>query len=236
MAQELKYTAVVLGKRDIGETDRLYIFYTKEKGKIIVVGKGTKKPDAKLAGNLETAMLSEVFVMQGKGRGKITGAIPLNYFLEIKKNQEILLKTLEIFRIFGKIVSEEEKDERVFNLLLGCLKTLEKKPEKAGIIATGFIFKFMDFLGYRAEAEKCASCGARLQPENNFFSASRGGVVCGKCSLSFSEKLKISPEAIKAIRIFLKNKIENFSKINIPEKDLKNLEIIQKQALAWIMD
>ncbi len=248
MAQEFKYMAIVLGKRDIGETDRLYILYTREKGKIAVVGKGTKKSDAKLAGNLETGMLSEVFVAQGRGKGKIIGAIPLDYFWEIKNSQELLFQMLRVFKIFGKIVSEQEKDERMFDLLLGYLKTLEKnpveergpngtlRPEKNRMITLGFMFKFIDFLGYGIEVEKCVNCGVRLLPESNYFMASRGGVVCGKCASNLSGKIKISPETIKTIRLFLRNRIENFGKISVPEEKMKNLEMIQKLALDWIMD
>ncbi len=57
---EYRYTAIVLGKKEVGETDRLYTFYTREQGKVRVVAKGVRKPEAKLAGQLEN--LSSVLV------------------------------------------------------------------------------------------------------------------------------------------------------------------------------
>ena len=39
---EYKYNGIILGKNDIAETDRIYSIYTREAGKIRVLGKGVE--------------------------------------------------------------------------------------------------------------------------------------------------------------------------------------------------
>jgi DNA repair protein RecO (recombination protein O) len=127
---EYKYSGIVLGKIDIGETDRLYVVYTREAGRVLAKAIGVKKPNAKLAGNLEPLTYSEIFLAKGRGQGNITGAIAVENFLEIKNNIEALEKVFEAMKIFSRLVTQEEKDERIFHLLLGYLLAIEEVVEK----------------------------------------------------------------------------------------------------------
>jgi hypothetical protein len=83
--------------------------------------------------------------------------------------------------------------------------------------------------------ENCVKCGARLKPENNFFSAPSGGVLCSGCADLSAKKVKIENASIKLIRLFLKNKIENFTKISILEKDIINTKLIAGEMVKWIV-
>jgi DNA repair protein RecO (recombination protein O) len=234
-----KYNSIILSKIDIGETDRLYFAYTKEAGKIRAKAIGVKKPNAKLAGNLEPLTNSEIFLARGRGRGNITGAIVLNNFSAIKFDILTTQKIFYVFGIFNRLITEEEKDEKIFKLLLGYLEVMdglasEKNVHKLDIVTLGFLFKLLLSLGYGIEAEKCVICGSKLEPKDNYFNAEMGGVVCPKCNSSLSKKIRISPDAIKLIRIFLKNKIENLVKIEVGKEVIKNLKIVVQEEINWI--
>jgi len=237
---DYKYKGIILGKRDIGEADRIYSIYTLEAGKIQVKAIGVRRLNAKLAGHLETATLAEIFVAKTRGMGKITGAIILDNFLNIKSDLEAINRVGYVFGVFEKIIKEQEKDENIFNILSDFLKILDKMSagdknlEKMDILVVGFIFKLLFEMGYGIEVEKCVYCGDRLRPENNFFSSEKGGVLCGNCYKLENKRIKISPESIKLIRIFLKNKIENLAKLKVAPKDINNLKIITQETLNWI--
>ena len=70
--------------------DRLYSIYTNEAGKIRVLGKGVRNPNAKLAGSLESVTYSEINVSRTKGLGKITSAVASNSFLAIKSGVPVV--------------------------------------------------------------------------------------------------------------------------------------------------
>lgn len=225
-----------MNKRDVGEVDRIYTIYTLEGGKIRVLGKGVRKPNAKLAGNLESVTQAEIFVAKSKGLGKITGSIAVNNFPNIKSDFDLLNKVFYVFKILGKIISEEEKDEKIFNLLEKYLAGMDAfgiDENKADILTLGLLFKVLDEMGYRLEVEKCVHCEKKLLPENNYFSVSRGGILCSSCAKLENNKTKVSNESIKLIRIFLKNKIENLSKLQVERRDLDNLKIILRETLHW---
>lgn len=238
---DYKYSGIIISKRDLSETDRIYNFYSKEEGKIQAVGRGVKKPNAKLAGNLEPLTCAEIFVSRRKGLGNITGAIAVNNFSAIKESFPATDRVFWVLSHFDKLITQQEKDEKVFELFLEYLEAMEKlsaekKPEdKFDIVSIGFLFKLGQMLGYKISMEHCAVCGKKtMAGNNNFFSAERGGALCGECGKIERRKVRNSDSSIKLIRIFLKNKIGNLSKLEVPEKDLRELKLIWRELAGWI--
>jgi DNA repair protein RecO (recombination protein O) len=234
-----KYTAIILSSHDVGEFDRLYILYTKENGVVKAMGRGVRKQTAKLAGHLEPGTLSEVYIARSRGMGQITSAIALDNFESIKKDFEKLAEVLKIFKFFTRHFSEEEKDERIFELLSGFLDLLNRKaptppqssPQAGGevLAAEAFWWKLFDALGHRPETMKCAKCEARLEENaEKFFSVSRGGIVCGKCFSGEQDLAKISSDQIKLLRIFLANPLEKILKVKVDERESRALGRIRR--------
>ena len=237
---DYKYNAIILSKNDIGETDRIYAVYSLEAGKVRLLAKGVRKPNAKLAGSLEPITHTEIFAAKNRGRGNITGAIAVDNFSSVKKNISALENIFYALDLFGRLINQEEKDEKTFILLLEYLKAMEKNSAeneddmKKEILTQGFLIKLLENLGYAIQAKNCVFCGEKIISGQNWFSPERGGVICGKCSAKESNKTKISDEAIKFIRIILENKIENLAKLKAEEKNIKNLKIIVSSAIKWI--
>ncbi len=235
---ELKYTGIILSKKDIGEADRIYGIYTMEAGKIQAKAVGVRKQNAKLAGALENFTLADITVVKKNGTGKITSSIIENSFLNIRSNFETIAAVFEIAKIFNRLVGIGERDEKIFNLLKDYLETVNKltgrDKEKVEIISQGFIFKLLKELGYKIEAEKCVHCGKKLNPENNFFSAEQGGIICQNCATGLKNILPISVNAIKLARLFLTNSLKSSAKIKASEKEVGELKLISMVLLDWI--
>jgi len=238
---DYKYQGIILNKKDVGETDRIYTIYTLEMGKIRVLAKSVRKVRAKLAGYLEPITEAEIFIAKTKGLGKITGSIVGNNFLQIKSNISSMKQVFYVFKILEKIISEQNRDEKTFSLLQEYLKVMEdlsgekslKNENKKNILTLGFLFKFLGELGYQVEADRCVRCEKKLIPLKNYFSARRGGVLCLGCATQENQKIKVSDESIKFIRISLKNKISNLVKIDATGKDTNQIKIILSDFLRW---
>jgi DNA repair protein RecO (recombination protein O) len=238
---DFKYTSLILSKHDIKEVDRIYNFYTLEEGKIQAVGRGVRRPNAKLAGNLEPLTHCEVYVSKKKGIGSITGAIAVNNFSAIKADFLAISRVFWVCSHFDKLITQQEKDVRTFLLFLEYLEamerlSLEKKAEyKFDIVTLGFLFQLTESLGYKIRVECCANCGKKIVAgDDNFFSAERGGALCATCAKTERKKVKNSDTSIKLVKIFLKNKIKSFSKLEVSEKDLRELKIIWKELIDWV--
>ena len=238
--EEHKYTGIVLLKRDVGETDRLYSIYTLERGKIAVMARGVRKAKSKLAGKLENFYLIDFTVMKNRGMGNLASSIVENSFSYLRSDFDALEKVFASTRIFNRLINDEEKDPKVFELLLSYLEIMDifakdSFVDKYSLAEQGFLFKFLDLLGYKIEATKCISCGESLSAsKKNYFNYSEGGMTCNKCVVSANNTMAVSNNSIKIIRIFFQNRLSSLSKLNISRKDIQEIRRISKSFISWV--
>jgi DNA repair protein RecO (recombination protein O) len=237
---ELRYNAIVLKKKEVGETDRLYTLYTENSGKLQLVAKGVRKPEAKLAGQLETLMQGLIIVVKGKGTGKIAGAVAEKSFVHVRSDLDILKRVLETVSIFERLVGLEEKDPELFALLSQYLELVndlaqEGKKEKVLLISEAFLFQLFSHLGYEIETGACVVSGEKLaQGERHFFSPSAGGMLRGEHVHLAPGALPITESAIKLLRLFLSNKLPNITKVSVDHQGLRELHQVSQRFYQWI--
>jgi DNA repair protein RecO (recombination protein O) len=235
---EYKYTGIVLNKRDVGETDRIYTMYTLEGGKVRSLAKGVRKAHAKLASSLENFTLADITIVRTKGLGKITGSIVEQNFSSLKKNCDALMHVFSDMAIFEKMVDLDHQDRAVFVLLREYFQTMDSQAEKENasgceIISLGFIVKLLDMLGYAIEVDLCVVCGCKLSQHSICFSPEHGGALCQDCAQKVSASCWIKPNSIKLIRLFLKNNLASLFKIKANKEDCDNARIAIEDFVRW---
>jgi DNA repair protein RecO (recombination protein O) len=235
---ETRLTGIILGKRDVGEADRLYTFYTLEKGKIQAVAKGVRKSAARLAASLENFNLVSLTLVGKGGTKKITHAIIEENFSCIRNNLESLEQVFSTVKILDKLVEKGEKDVELYKYLVDFLRSVNSLGVNSGfkleIIRLGYILKMLDQLGYRFEVNKCVNCRKNLQSGNNFFNISSGGVFCGDCGKISYSAIKISDNSIKAMRIIYQNQIGSLKKLQTDRRGVNELKAVIEGYLRWI--
>lgn len=237
---ELRYDAIILKKKEVGETDRLYTLYTSKHGKVQTVAKGVRKPEAKLAGQLETLMHGLVIIVKGRGMGKVAGAVAEHAFPHLRTDVDILRRVLDTVNAFERMVEWDESDPELFDLLLEYLRLAddlakEKKREKVWLLSEGFLMQLYAHLGYRIETGTCAVSGEKLRSgEQHFFSPSQGGVLSGEHHHGDGQAIPVSETTIKYIRLFLNNRLESLEKIQATERELREIRLVSSRFFLWI--
>lgn len=247
MSIERNYTGIILGKIEVGETDRIYDIYTLEAGRLRVFGRGTRKPHAKLASALENFNLVNVSIARRRGLGNITGVVAEENFFKLKDNFDDLFSVFESINILKRNIHFEEVDKNVFLLLYSFLRTSNDLAEselvncsddelkmKKDLLLQGFIFKLLSLLGYAVEVGKCVVCGCVLVEGTNYFSARRGGVLCKGCFRYGGNKILVRDNSIKLLRIFFTNNLESIIKVSVEKKEVQDLRRISQDFLRWI--
>ncbi len=236
---EHRYTAIVLGRREVGETDRIYTLYTREQGKVRAIARGVRKPTAKLAGSLETLMIARLTVINGRGTGKIAGAVAEEPFLSLRTDFEALTRSLRAFHYLERLVDLGEPDERLY--LLGR-EYLEIADVLAGLKAGGasrliteaFLLQAFSELGYHIEAHRDAGTGGPLASGGTYlFSPSAGGVMDAGTG-SDPAAVPVSENTVKLLRLILSNRLRSCAKIKASERELRELERLTERFYRWI--
>ncbi len=143
---------IIIKKQDKGENDKLITLFTKDYGKITLIAKSVRKNKSKLSGHLNLFSFSEVGFVLGRGFKVLTSAIEVNSFSSVKNNPNKLKITDYISSLIFKYTQSEEKDEKIFNLILLAISYLDGKEFselKLEYLSRYFEYRFLSILGYQ---------------------------------------------------------------------------------------
>jgi len=162
--------AIVLSRRDFREYDQIISVYTKENGKREALARGIKKITSKNAALLLPFFLLEVEIVPGKEIDHLTYVQPSRVFTKIIPSLEKIMIEEYILKLADEFILPQEKDESIFNLLVSFLDFVNSVEKIATLnLATGFIFKLWQCLGFGAQNEKFSGwLKSDWQTINNF--------------------------------------------------------------------
>lgn len=227
-----KIEAIILKSRDIKEYDRIYTVFSRELGKIEVLGVGVRKPTAKLASGLEPITRSEIFLIRGKWMDKATGVIISNQYPNIKTQEDKITAARRILHLVGDFCNEKEPNEEIYQMLCLYFGELDQKDkEKREILFLAIVWKMLSWLGYVPNISVCGLCKKKLREQGEFTFSSSLGVVCSDClreksRQNFERQLRISKNAVKALKIFQSEKIQIIEKLRIRDENIREIRKI----------
>jgi len=220
----------VLKKEDQAEADQLFTIFSKDFGKIKILGKAIRKITSKLRAGMELFYLSQIEFIQGKTYKILTEAMVIDKFKEMRENLERLNIAFKISEDLDNLLKGEEQDEKIWQLLLEVFEKLNNLQ----LIYHYFFWNFISILGYKPELYFCASCQKKLKPEKLYFSVKEGGLICKNCFNKFDTGIEININAIKILRLIIKKDWKILEHIKINDEDEKCLEIISQNAILSI--
>ena len=165
MAVHYRTQGFFIKKTDRGEDSRLFTVYTKNFGKLKILGRAIRKIRSKLKSGAEIFCLSEIEFIQGKARKTLTDAIPVENFSFIRKDLKKLKIVHQIFGVLDNFISKEEKDDEIWRLLSEVLDRLNNPQFKINhlpLVYYYFFWNFVSVLGYKPEFHDCTINKAKI--------------------------------------------------------------------------
>lgn len=147
MYQKYHTDALVLGSREIGESDRMLALYTKDFG--LVRGRGTslRATKSKMRYSLQNYSLAHVALVKGKAGWRLAGAKAIGG--ANKKNPKAVSAFARISGLVTRFVAGEEAHERLFDILKEAHSALmQEKCDAWPSIELICVARIMHTLGY----------------------------------------------------------------------------------------
>jgi len=225
----------VLSIENFGENDLNLIFFSEEEGKIKILVKGARKPQAKLRGLCQFFIFLELKVVKGKRNIHLIGGRELKVFKNIVESFKKIKETSFLLSILNGFSPFLKKEPKIFAL---SLKTLEKinslSEEKTDLLKSAFLIKFLAFSGFKPELKKCLICHKLLLENFVFFDFKQGGLICSACQKTKnSDQIKISSEILGILQNLLYKDFDFLKEKNFSEKSLIEIDDILKKFLVW---
>lgn len=219
---------VVLKTKPMKEADRIVVLYTKEKGKLGTVAKGSRRPQNRLA-SLVQPFTKGKFLLNGS-----SGLRDLSQGMIMESNQELrddLLKMAAanyFLELIDSSVETEDPDPKVYQTLLLGLKLLNLSSDLD--LALRYLeYRLLGDLGWNLQLESCTGCGKDLMKESALrFSPVQGGLTCANCR--FGDEVSLSVKGRAVLISFDRLKPKALIRLKLESEDKKELEMILRHA------
>ena len=184
MSSTYHVRGIVLRRETWRDAARLYTIYTREAGKILAVGRGTRKVLSKLGPHLEPYGLVDLHVARGRKTETLCGAIMVRPPDPFAADGRRYLAASFAAEMFDHFVKTGDPDPDLWRLLDAWYADLAATPaERVDARISAFVWRFMSHLGYRPKLDGCSECGRPLRFESARFLPIPGTAACGNCRL-----------------------------------------------------
>lgn len=230
---------IVLNKNYYKEFDEIFTVYTRDFGKIEILGRGVKRPLAKLNSHLQVFDCSEVEFVLGKKFKVLTGA---NFDFNLLSCCENSISK-NIIKSFADIIDDfvdfDCPDGNLWNLLLEFSDFLKGGNNiakvKSNVFLNFFKFKLISLCGFEPVLDKCVLCRGKLKETKTFFSLKGGGLICGVCGNNDDSSFLILSSTVKLLRIFLSGDKDLILKLKVSKTEYEDIQKTIDRFTEWIV-
>ena len=227
--------AIVISHKDWGEADRMLWLYTRKLGKVQAIAKGVRKMRSRKAGHLEPFTCSDLMFARGRSFLIVTQAETLAPFLDLREDLLKVGYAAYVSELLDRFTYEEDDNHLIYQLLKDTLTRIDGEPEPYPAVRY-FEIHLLDLLGYKPELTNCVNCDSLIQPEDQFFSISLGGVVCPRCGSRIQDARPISMNTLKYLRHFQRSSYQKAARATLSSELNRDLEHFLQRYITYILE
>lgn len=136
-------------KEDRGEADQVFTVFSEDFGRLEVLGRAVRKIKSKLRSGAELFYLSEIEFIQGKNYKTLTDALIIDKFKAVREDLEKLKTAYKIAAVFDRMITGQEKDEKLWQLLKEVFHRLNSATtDDLRLLYKYFLWQFLAIQGY----------------------------------------------------------------------------------------
>ena len=227
--------AIILKRREQGEADRVITLFTPEYGKRTVIAKGVRKPTSRKAGHLEPFTYASLMLARGKTWDIITSAQTVTSFRKLREDLDLTAYAYYFCELLDAFVQEEDPHPELFDLMLEAFRHLESSPAPA-LTARWFELALLRHVGFAPQLFHCVQCGKALQPELNYFSCERGGVLCPAHGEGRAGAQPLPLNALKVLRYVQTQPYARIIRWQISPGTMRQVEKLMGDYLRFLLE
>ena len=229
----LKTEAIVLKSFDFRETSRIATFFTKDYGRVSGILKGIRKDPRKFGSSLDRFSVNDIVYYQYRNSDLhlISHCDMRNYFYPIRQDLQRSLAAHHILELVGVVMPSEEKNTKVYQLMLDFFSDLEKTTDVSKLVHL-FQIKILSLSGFKPHLDTCLRCHKIIEGKARF-SLKDGGLICLDCSVSDTAVHLISPGAVASILFVEKNDWTKCLVLKLTENTKQELKYVLNNFLVF---
>ncbi len=179
MKNNIILDCVVIKRFNIGESDRIITFFSKELGKIRAICKGIRRIKTKFSGNLEPFQRIQVTIHKGTKWNKVIEVNPKYKFFGIKNSSIYVLNIMA--EVIDKFCQEEDQNTDLYKNMLMLLELLSLDVNQ-NLLIESFKLQLLKLKGYLPSFYNCLRCEQKFSRDTGLcFINDYNGFICKGC-------------------------------------------------------
>ena len=232
--------AIVLKQFDLGETDKIITFYTKDHGKIrAVVKKARNSKNNKTSAIVLPYCYNNIKVYKSKSLDRINYVENIHRFEELRNNLNKMAYATYFSEMVEKTGMEYHPNPLLFNLLLETFnKMISIENEDLEKINIVFKLFFLEIIGIKPTINYCYDCGKRIiTSSRQLFNVKEGGLICSECARVKNDSLyNLKQNEIDLVKRIYRNNINALDDITVDKKILDKLDKLIDEFIIYHLD
>ena len=217
----LKTQAIVIKRRNIGESDRILTLFTQNEGIICAIAKGSRKPKSRFASSTNLFTIGNYILSTGKTFFMVSEVeIEDSYYLSNETNLDSIIITDAMAETILRLFPEKYPIPDIYHLFTDSVKA--SKGVQINLVYIYFISHLLKKLGSFPELNFCINCREKLS-NKVYFSSSAGGLYCMNCQKDASSIVILNNNSIKLWRILSECEIEKLPRIRVEDDVINDL-------------
>jgi DNA repair protein RecO (recombination protein O) len=187
------------------------------------------------AGHLEPFTQVTLMLAQGHDLWIVTQAEAMELFQPLRENLSLIGYAGYVVELLDRFIYEEGQNWQLYQLLVETLKRLAGEPDPFVPIHY-YEMRLLDLMGFRPLLFECAMCGKEIQPEDQYFSAEHGGVLCPDCGLQVNLVRPVSMDALRYLRHFQRSTYAEAKRANPGQETRDEVEALLNYYLTYLLE
>lgn len=171
-------TAIVVGRQDYGESDRILRFLSPDEGKVSALARGARRRH----GGLDVGVRAVVRLRHGRGELEtlVAGEV-VDARIHLRDGLGRLTTAMYACELCGALAREAQAEPRLYGLCDMALTLLDaSSADPAPAFLLGLEAKALTFAGIGPVLDRCVACADGIEPMMGF-SAVAGGLLHRRC-------------------------------------------------------
>ena len=217
----VKTEGIVIRTRDYGESHKVVVLFTRERGKLPVLARGAKKPRSRLGAVTQLFTHGQYLCFLGSGMGTLSQGELISSHHALRSDLFLTATAAYLVELLDRLTEDMEPLPVLYRLLSSTLDQLEEGIDP-DILSRIFELRVLEAAGYRPVLDKCALCGSKDRPVR--FSVRQGGFLCTDCLHRDERTIPLSENAARILRLLQRMTPDRIGKVRVKGETKDQLE------------
>ena len=171
---------LIVRVKDAGDHDRYLSVLTAEKGRIMMLSKGSRSMRGEQMAVSQLYTYANFECYRKGGLYILKGGSPIRPFYELSSDIDRLNLAAYLCEVTCELTDEGEEAGEMLRLLLNSLHAVGRELYPQEMIKAAFELRAATVSGYAPDTERCAFCGCE-HAEEAYLDVMNGAVICSDC-------------------------------------------------------